>query len=99
MTVFVDSLFMTAASARWPYHQACHMFTDGNEQELHDFAARLGLKRSWFQRHKTLWHYDLTANKRKEALRLGASPIDGREYGKLLLRLVEERRAHEGDQL
>lgn len=31
--------------------QWSHLFTD-NEQELHEFASKLGLKRDWFQNKK-----------------------------------------------
>lgn len=52
---------------------SCHMFDDGADLDaLHAFAARIGLKRSWFQSGKTLDHYDLVASKRMLAVRLGA---------------------------
>ena len=45
-----------------------------NEEELHAFATRLQLRRAWFTAGR--WpHYDLTANKRREALKLGALAI------------------------
>jgi len=73
MTIYVDHLFSTCPTKRWPYNAACHLFTDyGNEEELHRFASKLGLKRIWFQRNVSLDHYDLTAGKRAEAIRLGA---------------------------
>ena len=53
MTIYVDELFTAPHSPRWPYTQACHLFTDGSEEELHVFAEKLGLKRAWFQRHPT----------------------------------------------
>jgi hypothetical protein len=52
--------------ARW-----AHLTADTRE-ELHAFAEQLGLKRSWFQEHRTLWHYDLTPAKWKKAMKLGA---------------------------
>ena len=62
--------------ARWS-----HMFTDQDDQiELHEFAARLGLKREWFQNakweatHPWRCHYDVTDTVRKQALALGATP-------------------------
>jgi Protein of unknown function (DUF4031) len=78
MTVYVDPLFRTTPSKKWPYTQACHLTCSGDVTELHAFAHRLGLKRVWFQnqhRNPLLWHYDLTANKRQHALRLGAIAI------------------------
>jgi hypothetical protein len=53
------------------------------EDELHVFAARLGLKRSWFQpgSRPEAAHYDLTAGKRSQALVLGAVSETWREAG------------------
>lgn len=74
MSVYVDSLFWTDRSRRWPYDQVCHLVADTLE-ELHAFAARLGLKRAWFQEHHFLPHYDLTAGKRAQAVALGAADL------------------------
>jgi len=56
----------------------CHMWTDGPLNELHEFAARLGLKRAWFQeRPKAKWdHYDISLEKRRLAVKLGARQTD-----------------------
>lgn len=52
---------------------SCHMFAAPEHREgLHAFAARIGLRRSWFQEHPLCPHYDLTASRRVEAVRLGA---------------------------
>ncbi len=56
----------------------CHLFADTVE-ELHQFANRLGLRRSWFQ-DKSHPHYDLTPNKQLQALRAGAEPITLRKW-------------------
>jgi hypothetical protein len=50
-----------------------HMFADSVE-ELHDFAAKLGLKREWFQ-DKSAPHYDVSLTVRKRAIELGAVAI------------------------
>lgn len=50
---------------------SCHMFCDGNLEELHQLAVTIGLKRSWFQRDP-ISHYDVTPRKRILALRHGA---------------------------
>lgn len=87
MTVYVDDMMMRAKVGRWDA-KWCHMIADTRE-ELHDFAERLGLKRSYFQEPKGIaglpvkpgsyaaeaWHYDVTASKRAEALKLGAVAI------------------------
>lgn len=74
MTVYVDDMRMRARvgriEARWS-----HLMAD-SDTELHAFAARLGLRRSWAQYPGT-WksHYDLTDTKRTQALRQGAVAI------------------------
>lgn len=92
MTVYVDDFGMPARvggiNGRWS-----HLIADSRD-ELHEFAARLGLRREWFQdpvvngkpprpapgsRHAEAWHYDVTQSKRQLALRLGAQPISWRD--------------------
>lgn len=69
----------------WKYGQSCHMFeTTGNLERLHRFALKVGLKRSWFQDHDLLPHYDLTESKRFKAIRLGAVEVDRKTLGKFL---------------
>ncbi len=72
-------------SRRWS-----HMVSDASEDELHAFAARLGLKRAWFQcRPKaSSAHYDLVPTKRALAVRLGAVEVSSRE---LVLRNYDGR--------
>jgi hypothetical protein len=65
---------------------SCHMVTDGSIEELHQFAAKIGLKRSWFQgmpkhRHE---HYDLTPHKRAKAIAAGAQSISLKEFGQMM---------------
>jgi hypothetical protein len=65
MSVYVDHLHPTIPSRNWRYTQACHMFSD-TEAELHSLAAKLGMKRAWYD--VAGQHYDLTAHKRTMAL-------------------------------
>ncbi len=71
--IYVDSL-------KW-YNgkQWCHMITDGNIQELHDFATKIEMKREWFQDHPRHPHYDLQPNKRALAISCGAKSVTGKE--------------------
>ena len=71
MAVYVDPLFGTARTRRWPFCWACHLFAD-DVAELHTMAQAIGLKRSWFQPHPRFPHYDLTESKRAEAILAGA---------------------------
>lgn len=81
MTVYVDVLIPWGKRPGWPYDEACHLMAD-TDDELHAFAARLGLKRAWAQTmnhpRQHYHHYDLTKNKRALAVKLGAIEI---EYG------------------
>jgi hypothetical protein len=77
MAVYVDPLVETEPMPQWPYRSACHLTAD-SLAELHAFAAKLGLKRAWFQGqhvNPACWHSDLTTNKRRQAVRLGAVEI------------------------
>jgi hypothetical protein len=59
-----------------------HLTAD-TEPELHTFAARLRLSRSWVQTRPVI-HYDLTPGKRQQAVRLGAVETAARErFGRI----------------
>lgn len=92
MAVCVDELVpyrtdeMKPAARHLGDRKWCHLFaaTEADIEELHAFAAKLGLKRSYFQdaRRWQFKHYDLTENKRAMAVRLGAVEIDRMERGR-----------------
>lgn len=69
------------------YEYWCHMVSDLNVEELHEFAKTLGMRRSWFQNRERFPHYDITANKREQAIKLGAASVTGRE---LIQRAVKQ---------
>lgn len=77
MTVYVDDMRMPARvgriEARWS-----HLMADTDE-ELHRFAASIGLRRRWAQYPGT-WksHYDVTDSKRAQAIAAGAVQIGHR---------------------
>jgi hypothetical protein len=71
MAVYVDGMMSCLPNAKWRWSEACHLFAD-SLVELHDFAKKLGMHRNWFQDHTDLPHYDLTRNKRAQAVKLGA---------------------------
>ena len=97
MTVYIDRLFKRSPKnpqARKFGYLWCHLLADSIE-ELHDFAKELGLKKIYYQ-HKPLGHYDLTPNKQKLALKLGAQKISTREY---LVRLRTSRKEWRGERV
>ena len=70
MTILVDE-------ARWPWRETlwCHLVSDDNLGELHEFAGRLGMRRVGFQGD----HYDIDIDMRDVAISLGATPADSRD--------------------
>lgn len=87
MPVYVDSARIRAKLGRWPANWS-HLVAD-TEEELHEFAAALGLRREWFQGHTRIPHYDVTDEKRKEAIARGAVEITSRE----LVRMFSPKRS------
>ena len=79
MAVYVDPLvnWGAIARARGLRHTTwCHLTAD-TPDELHAFAAALGLRRAWFQHGEDWrWHYDITPSKRAAAVRRGAVELD-----------------------
>lgn len=77
MAIYVDKLFVTIPKGKAKMHGKlwCHMFSDGNEEELHQLAQRIGLKKEYFQKHRIANHYDLTPTKRQLAIALGVIEV------------------------
>jgi hypothetical protein len=70
--IFVDDAIHWWRGRKW-----CHLFADRDE-ELHEFAKSIGLKRDWFQKDWRLHHYDITEAKRIIAVKRGAIEVDRR---------------------
>jgi hypothetical protein len=99
MAIYVDeiSLYNDAsikADARGNGNRWSHLIGDTDE-ELHAFAALLGLKRSWFQaqRNPALNHYDVVPSVRARAIRMGAIALSGQEFREKLAERVRARNA------
>jgi hypothetical protein len=69
VAVYVDD-----AVTLWRGHRWAHLMADTLE-ELHAFAAALGMPRRAFQDRTSGAHYDVTAELRLRAIALGAVPI------------------------
>jgi hypothetical protein len=89
MTVYVDAMRRTHRTTKWPYTRSAHMLADSVE-ELHRFAAEIGLKREWFQPGSTP-HYDLTDTRHARALSHGAVLISRTDLVALIQRLRNEQ--------
>jgi hypothetical protein len=83
VTILVDGVteYPADMTRGLPGRRWSHMVSDVGEDELHDFARRLGLKRAWFQSrpNASAAHYDLVPSKRALALKLGAVEVTSRE--------------------
>ena len=85
MTIYVDSPFNATPrteQAKRHGNTWCHLMVDGDLEELHKFAASIGLKRSWFHR-SMVPHYDLAPGKREQALKSGAVEKPTRDLSEL----------------
>jgi len=69
--IYVDEIHDYNGFTNLKYKKWSHMWTDGPIEELHEFADKLGLKRSWFQNKKRFPHYDVVPSKRAMALGMG----------------------------
>lgn len=79
--IFVDTIQEYPASTcrGLPGKKWCHLISDESDDELHAFAARIGMKRSWFQ-PKSSPHYDLTPTRRAKAVALGAQEVTRNDF-------------------
>lgn len=81
--VYVDDADVSKYGRGW-YH-----LTADSLDEMHTFAARIGLPVRAFHRGARHPHYDITVSQRLIALRSGARPVNPREIvriaGQLLL--------------
>jgi hypothetical protein len=78
LTVYVDHAFAVGDWGRWS--GGGHLQAD-TVDELHEFAARIGLRREWFQSkpgRPQNDHYDVTRDRRELAIKLGAVDEDRR---------------------
>src|SRR5215211_5340194 len=87
MAILIDSFHNGARGPFRYWHRRCgHLVSDSSLEELHEFAAGLGLRREWFQR-KSVPHYDLTGELYKLALDRGAILVSSREIVRRAVRL------------
>jgi hypothetical protein len=83
MTVYVDDAIWHWQGLKW-----CHLLAD-EADELHRFAAQLGIKRASFQcpPKVTVPHYDLTGYERRRAVGLGAVSCDRHQIVEVMRRV------------
>ena len=71
--VYVDNAFVQRHGRLW-----CHLLADSLE-ELHEFAASVGLSVYAFHRAARIPHYDVTHRQRLLMLKMGAKPVTVRQ--------------------
>ena len=85
MSVYVDNaVWKKSPNGRKTY---AHLTADTLD-ELHTFAASIGVKPHFFHKARSGWHYDITAEQHPAALQAGAQLVDTRlllEKAKCLL--------------
>ena len=74
MAILVDPL-REYPDTGLPFRHWAHLVSDPSFEELHAFAAELGIPRRFFQGD----HYDLPSHLRSRALELGAEPVTTRD--------------------
>ena len=87
MPIYVDA-------PTWPGHGRywSHLVSDTSYDELHAFAARLGVPPRAFERD----HYDIEAARHADAVRLGAIEVGSKELVRRLIDSGLRRRKHAG---
>lgn len=91
--IVVDDAYIPWRGGRW-----CHLRSDrlDGAEDLHAFAASIGLRRDWFQgKPGQPWtdHYDVAPSARARAVAAGAGEITWSEMSELTVRLRREARA------
>lgn len=107
MTVYVDSARIPATvgkvRGRWSH------LTADTPEELHAFAAKIGLRREWFQARCKFapycpsladetcrhFHYDVVEARRVMAIKEGAQAISMRQLGAILTQRAERYRKNQ----
>lgn len=69
--IYVDPLLNHGFRYKGNLMPTCHMWGD-TDDELHSFAQKIGIKRSWCHNSRNFAHYDLAPGKRNIAVKNGA---------------------------
>ena len=66
------------------YTDGLHLVTDGDINELHEFAQSIGLKKTWFQEKLKKPHYDIWGVMVRNAINKGAKEVSSKEIIRIL---------------
>lgn len=87
MTVYVDPAVFMKPNGRKKY---AHMTADTLE-ELHTFAANVGVKKHFYHRGSRYPHYDITEIQREMIVNAGACEITSGELAKIAKKLYRSK--------
>lgn len=93
MTIFIDNLRINKNPELCDSDIMCHLCTDGDISELHEFASNiLNIKdKKWFDDRHDRQHYDIDFNEALIALRNGAEQkLIYKENGKVIIEKSEK---------
>ena len=83
--IYVDSLLSCVPRGRFRWKKSCHLFCEvGDLDSLHAFAAKIGLKRAWFQSKAKMPHYDLHEKTRIKAIEAGVTELNRKDTVRIL---------------
>lgn len=85
MSVYVDKLAISYGRMKM-----CHMLAD-TEEELHEMADKIGIRRDWFQNERTP-HYDICQSKKALAILNGAIEVDRKKVVEIIQKYRKQRR-------
>lgn len=92
MAIYVDDM----AIHGWGKNvKSCHLLAiPPDDPELHNLAAKIGLRRSWFQGNASWPHYDLKGGMRQRAISAGVTAIDSKELAVMRINYRNNYAAH-----
>jgi len=82
MTIYIDKAEWVT-KAKNPRKQYAHMISDTSLEELHFFAAQMGIKRHFFHQSRACKHYDISGEQIQKVLSAGAYEVSSKEIVKL----------------
>lgn len=82
MAVYVDQPVYTRAGVKKPRVSYAHMVADTLD-ELHSFAAKIGVKKHFFHKSIAAYHYDINDKQHVVAIAHGALEVSSRELLKI----------------
>lgn len=85
MSVYVDK-----AANKYGRMKMCHMLAD-TQEELHEMADKIGIKRKWYQGKASTPHYDICKAKRVLAVENGAIEADMRKVVKIIQKIRADK--------